>query len=64
MLVKMTIEVLKPFVIIMLLSVVQQFSGMSVLRAYVVNIFNKVFEESNTRLVNGTLEGKNDMTLL
>ena len=58
MLVKLTTEVHKPFIIIMLLSVVQQFSGMSVLRAYVVKIFNKVFEESNKPLFNGTLEGK------
>ena len=39
-------EVLKPFLIILLLSVIQQFSGMSVLRGYVVKIFGKIFSES------------------
>jgi hypothetical protein len=31
------------------LSIVQQFSGMSILRAYVVKIFNEVFSESYSR---------------
>ncbi len=39
-------EVLKPFLIITFLSIIQQFSGMSILRAYVVKIFAKVFENS------------------
>ncbi len=39
-------EVTKPFLIIIFLSIIQQFSGMSVLRAYVVKIFAKVFETS------------------
>jgi hypothetical protein len=41
-------EVLKPFLIIMLLSIVQQFSGMSILRAYVVKIFAKIFQDNQT----------------
>jgi hypothetical protein len=36
-------EVLRPFLIIALLSVIQQFSGMTILRAYVVKIFGKIF---------------------
>ncbi len=40
-------EVVKPFLIIMALSVVQQFSGMSIMRAYVVKIFNEVFQEND-----------------
>ena len=37
-------EVYKPFLIIVLLGVVQQFSGMTILRAYVVKIFNGIFQ--------------------
>ena len=48
-------EVLKPFLIIILLSVIQQFSGMSILRAYVVKIFGKIFE--NSEKVEGHFEG-------
>jgi hypothetical protein len=40
-------EVMKPFLIIMAMSVVQQFSGMSILRSYVVKIFNEVFKSGN-----------------
>ena len=40
-------EIYKPFLIILVLSLIQQFSGMSVLRAYVVKIFNEVFENNN-----------------
>ena len=55
-------EVLKPFLIILLLSVVQQFSGMTILRAYVVKIFGRVFqnpgparaEDNSTTLGNST----------
>lgn len=36
-------EIYKPFVIIAFLSIIQQVSGMSILRAYVVKIFNQVF---------------------
>ena len=39
-------EVYKPFLIIMFVSIVQQFSGVSVIRAYSVAIFDTVF--SNT----------------
>ena len=37
-------EVYQPFLIIVGLSVIQQFSGMSVMRSYVVKIFNDVFQ--------------------
>jgi hypothetical protein len=36
-------EVFRPFLIIAFLSVIQQFSGMTILRAYVVKIFGKIF---------------------
>ena len=39
-------EIYKPFLIIVTLGVIQQFSGMSILRAYVVKIFNGVFQNS------------------
>ncbi len=38
-------EVYKPILIVMMMSVIQQFSGMSILRAYVVKIFNNIFED-------------------
>ena len=38
-------EVYKPFQIIVLLGFVQQFSGMTILRSYVVKIFNDIFEK-------------------
>ena len=31
----------------MLMSVIQQFSGMSILRAYVVKIFDNIFDEED-----------------
>ncbi len=34
----------KPFLVVMLLSVLQQFSGMAVLKSYIVTIFNRVFQ--------------------
>ena len=40
-------EVYQPFLIIVGLSLIQQFSGMSVMRSYVVNIFNDVFQSNN-----------------
>ena len=33
----------KPFIIIMILSLLQQFSGTTILRAYVVEVFNPIF---------------------
>merc|ERR1712179_495839 len=36
-------EIKKPFAIVMMLALVQQFSGASVIRGYVVKIFGKVF---------------------
>ena len=36
-------EVHKPFTIVLFLCVIQNFSGMSVLRAYVVKIFDEIF---------------------
>ena len=41
-------EVYKPFTIVLFLCVIQQFSGMSVLRAYVVKIFDEIFNGSKT----------------
>jgi len=38
-------EIYKPFLIIVFLSTVQQFSGVSVIRAYVVKIFDEVFSD-------------------
>ena len=38
-------EIYKPFFIIVFLSLVQQFSGVSVIRAYVVKIFDEVFSD-------------------
>ena len=38
-------EIYKPLLIVMLMSVIQQFSGMSILRAYVVKIFNNIFQD-------------------
>ncbi|TRY81048.1 hypothetical protein TCAL_10367 [Tigriopus californicus] len=40
-------EIYKPFGIVLLLSAIQQFSGMSILRAYVVKIFDSVFHETS-----------------
>ena len=37
-------EIYKPFQIIILLGFIQQFSGMTILRSYVVKIFNEIFE--------------------
>ena len=42
-----TPEVYKPFLIIVLLGIVQQFSGMTILRAYVVRIFNGIFQTND-----------------
>ena len=36
-------EIYQPFLIIVTLSIIQQFSGMSILRTYVVKIFDQVF---------------------
>lgn len=41
-------EVYKPFTIVLFLCVIQQFSGMSVLRAYVVKIFDEIFNGGKT----------------
>jgi len=49
-------EVTKPFLIIMFLSIIQQFSGMSILRAYVVKIFNKIFETSDDHFIEGKVD--------
>ena len=40
-------EVNQPILIVMLMSVIQQFSGMSVLRAYVVKIFDNIFDDDD-----------------
>ena len=41
-------EVYKPFGIVVFLSLVQQFSATSILRAYVVEIFNDIFMKDGT----------------
>ena len=41
-------EIYKPFLIIVGLSIVMQFTGMAVLRSYVVKIFNGIFNETNS----------------
>ncbi|XP_023343548.1 facilitated trehalose transporter Tret1 [Eurytemora carolleeae] len=41
-------DVYRPFLILIILSVVQQFSGVTVIRAYVVKIFHEVFRANNT----------------
>ena len=50
-------QVYKPFLIIVTLSIIQQFSGMSILRAYPVKIFDEVFhdEEKSNANQNVTL---------
>jgi len=45
-------EIYKPFCIIVFLSLVQQFSGVSVIRAYVLKIFDEVFSEYGHHSVN------------
>lgn len=45
-------EIYKPFLIIVALSIIQQFSGMSILRAYVVKIFNQVFKHDRSTTTN------------
>ena len=49
-------EVYKPFLIIVFLSIVQQFSGVSVIRAYSVAIFDTVFSNT-TSYSNATMLG-------
>ena len=46
-------ELYKPFFIITMLSIVQQFSGATVIRGYVVKIFGNVFKKKVEGLVNG-----------
>ena len=46
-------ELYKPFLIVTMLSVVQQFSGATVIRGYVVKIFGNVFKKKVEKLVNG-----------
>jgi hypothetical protein len=44
-------EVYKPFLIILLLSIAQQFSGATILRGYVVKIFGSVFSPKVSELI-------------
>lgn len=46
-------DVIRPFFIIVLMGVAQQFSGMTVLRSYVVKIFDKVFQEKTLEECSG-----------
>ena len=56
-------EISKPFMIILLMGVIQQFSGMTVLRAYIVKIFNSIFqtESSQNRQIQSDLECENQI---
>ena len=47
-------ELYKPFFIVTMLSIVQQFSGATVIRGYVVKIFGNVFHKKVEVLFNGT----------
>jgi MFS family permease len=47
-------EIYKPFLIIMLMSIVQMFSGASVIRGYVIKIFDTIFDPD---------KGKHDMNM-
>lgn len=49
-------EIYKPFLIIVTLSIIQQFSGMSILRAYPVKIFDQVFHNENDKEINVTCD--------
>ena len=40
-------EVRKPFLIVVGLGIVQQFSGMTILRSYVVEIFDNIFQSNH-----------------
>ena len=51
-------EIYKPFLIIVGLSIVMQFTGMAVLRSYVVKIFNGVFNEDNSTSIQSTTGSK------
>ena len=44
-------EVYKPFLIILLLSIAQQFSGATILRGYIVKIFGSVFSPKISELI-------------
>jgi len=60
-------EVYQPILIVMLMSVIQQFSGMSILRAYVVKIFDNIFDEdatSNEGPTNHTQTRSNRLSLI
>jgi len=48
-------EIYKPFLIVSMLSIVQQFSGVTVLRAYVVKIFDQVFSDTAVVVSNLTI---------
>ena len=52
-------EVYKPFMIILLMGILQQFSGMTVIRGYVVKIFNEIFQKNDNKVIDGEL---NDCT--
>ena len=55
----MLFQVFKPFLIVLFLRLIQQFSGMSILSAYVVKIFDEVFHDAVPGTANGT---HSDMT--
>ena len=51
-------QIYKPFLIIVTLSIIQQFSGMSILRAYPVKIFNEVFLKPNITIITNCTSGE------
>lgn len=57
-------EIYQPFFIIVIMSLVQQFSGMSILRSYVVKIFNTIFDDDAPVTKSNTSVDKNDTLLL
>lgn len=48
-------EIYKPFLIVTFLSLIQQFSGATVIRGYVVKIFGEVFDREHKSLLNENL---------
>ena len=54
-------EVYKPFLIIVFVSVVQQFSGVSVIRAYSVAIFDTVFSNTTSYTNSSMMKGEGEV---
>ena len=54
-------EVYKPFLIIVFVSVVQQFSGVSVIRAYSDAIFDTVFSNTTSYTNSSMMKGEGEV---